>query len=231
MKAVIAAILLALATFAPAQAEEGVTLDRSVARAFAAMIVEVIPEDTAWAAVKDGSLDIMDDSGKVLLQGAITVGSWDGAMALLSKRYYVLLGRIINGMPLLGGDNTWPTTYYKGRLTTVADDKQYPDGATSEWFKSLMVQIPNGPVASCCDQSDCRQTKAIWQDGGWWAESRIYKGEWVRVPLGNVQNVPNPLENAIICEAYGGRQEFLIATVPSGKPDFVYCFVPQPQSF
>jgi hypothetical protein len=33
------------------------------------------------------------------------------------------------------------------------------------WFKSL--KAPNG--ASCCDISDCMQTEAQWQGGGWFA--------------------------------------------------------------
>lgn len=113
-----------------------------------------------------------------------------------------------------------------------AADVQYQDGATSAWFKGLRVDVPGANLkVSCCDQSDCRQTKAEWMNGGWWAASRQYPGEWVRVPDANVVKEPNPLLNAVLCEAFGGRDEFKVLTVPSGKIDFLYCFVPPPQGF
>lgn len=108
----------------------------------------------------------------------------------------------------------------------------YKDSATSAWFKGLQVySTDSGQDVGCCDQSDCHETNAVWQDGGWWAESRLYKGEWVRVPAANVVNQPNPTMNAVLCEARGGLPSFRQVTVPGGKDDWLYCFVPPPLGF
>lgn len=108
----------------------------------------------------------------------------------------------------------------------------YSDTPTSEWFKSLNIRVPGSrEVVSCCDQSDCKPTQADWRGDAWWAESRIFPGEWVTIPANRVLTEPNPLMNAVICEAVGGRTEFGVRTVPSGKVDYLYCFEPPPQGY
>lgn len=108
---------------------------------------------------------------------------------------------------------------------------QYSDSATSQWFKSLGIAqlVPN-----CCDQSDCHEVKAEWRggtDGAWWAESRYWPDEWVKIPASHIVNTPNPLAHAVLCEVKDGRSDFISRTVPSGFGDAVYCFVPPPDGF
>jgi hypothetical protein len=107
----------------------------------------------------------------------------------------------------------------------------YSDSATSQWFKGLVTQNDQGQDIGCCDQSDCRETKAtIGADGVWTAESRLFPGENIRVPERSVLKQENPLMNAVLCETSGGYGPFRVTT-SGGKTDFIYCFVPPPQGF
>lgn len=116
---------------------------------------------------------------------------------------------------------------------TASDNPDHPfnDQATENWFTSLTIANPDGGVdVGCCDQSDCRATKAEFQDGHWVADSAQYPGEKVVVPDANVlKNEVSPIGAAVLCEAVGGLHDFRQLTVPSGDVDYVYCFVPPPQ--
>lgn len=240
-----------------ARGEEGVTLDRAVARGFAAMIVEVIPENTAWAAATDGSLSIMDDTGKVILQGAIPVGAWDGAMALLNSRNPELLGRIINGAPLLGGDNTWPTTYFKGAVTPVMFGWEERVGALwQERLQKLAVADTDGadgdPVKQmeawfgrqyskdgqyCCSKSDAYPFDGPYNltvDGGVTFQWLDHDGNQftVAVPPGRIVQPKTAMvgdrEVVVDGNPTGGAVIWYTGTLNEGFNVNLYCFEPGP---
>ena len=62
--------------------------------------------------------------------------------------------------------------------------------------------------ASCCDISDCRQTKADWQKGQWWAD---VQGEWTPIPKEKELAKTSIDGEAYVCSGYDRR---------------IYCFVP-----
>lgn len=72
------------------------------------------------------------------------------------------------------------------------------------WFKSLTMP---GTNASCCDISDCRQTKADWRAGQWWA---TVDGQWTPIPPDRELS-----KRSIDGEAY----------VCAGPSHYVYCFI------
>lgn len=109
---------------------------------------------------------------------------------------------------------------------------KYADTATSQWFQGLTTfSTDQGVNVGCCDQSDCRQTKAVFMDGHWIADSVLHPGQKVIVPDQRVLKEPNPLMNAVLCEASGYTSEFEVNTIPEGRSDYVVCFVPPPQLF
>lgn len=76
------------------------------------------------------------------------------------------------------------------------------------WFKSLRMP---GSGVSCCDISDCKQTDAQWQAGGWWAVSRYHK-KLVPIPPAKVLQKPMSIDGeAYLCEGQAGT---------------IFCFVP-----
>lgn len=110
-------------------------------------------------------------------------------------------------------------------------DGPYNDNATSQWFKSLGIAqlVPN-----CCSDADCHEVKSEWRggpDGAWWAQSKFWPDEWVKIPANHVLNTANPLANAVLCEVRDGRSDFIVRTVPGNFADAVYCFIPAPAGF
>lgn len=76
-----------------------------------------------------------------------------------------------------------------------------------DWFKSLK-QPKTG--YSCCDVSDCKQTKAVWQGNGWWAE--FPDGQVRPIPPEKILDKPKTIDGkAYLCSSPTNR---------------VYCFVP-----
>jgi len=73
------------------------------------------------------------------------------------------------------------------------------------WFKSLRQPVTG---ASCCDIADCRQTKADWQKGQWWAD---VQGEWTPIPKEKELAKTSIDGEAYVCSGYDRR---------------IYCFVP-----
>lgn len=71
------------------------------------------------------------------------------------------------------------------------------------WFKSLTQPLTG---LSCCDISDCRKTKAVWQDG-WWAE---WNGRLTPIPKEIILERKSIDENAYLCASKRN----------------LYCFVP-----
>lgn len=68
-------------------------------------------------------------------------------------------------------------------------------------------RIP-GTSASCCNDNDCRPTRARMDDNEQW---EAWDGErWLKVPRDRVLGFPSPDGRSHICEAHGN----------------VYCFVP-----
>jgi hypothetical protein len=95
--------------------------------------------------------------------------------------------------PLLGGASP-----------AFAQDAQESLGA---WFQSL--RVPGTPI-SCCDESDCKRTKARIGPAGY--EALTPDGHWISVP-----------ESAIIRGKPNLAREAVLCLVP---PSAVYCFVP-----
>lgn len=77
------------------------------------------------------------------------------------------------------------------------------------WFKSLRMP---GSGISCCDVSDCKQTDAVWQGGGWWARSNV-SGKVVAIPPAKVLQLPHSIDGeAYLCEG------------PASAT--IFCFIP-----
>ncbi len=76
-------------------------------------------------------------------------------------------------------------------------------------------KVPNNPAVSCCDNRDCRPTRAYMGEDGLW---RAWSGaRWLTVPAERV--LPTDL-------AKDGRNHLC-----SSLDDFVFCFSPaQPKS-
>lgn len=88
----------------------------------------------------------------------------------------------------------------------------------SAWFKSLKQP---GSGASCCDIADCRQTKAAWREGQWWAD--VY-GAVRAVPPDKVLQRPYSIDGeAYVC---ADDNKFI-------KPESrtIYCFIPPTMGF
>lgn len=119
----------------------------------------------------------------------------------------------------------------EARYVQPADDK-FTDPGTAQWFQSLTTfSADQAKNVGCCDQSDCRQTKAVFMDGHWVADSVLHPGQKVIVPDNRVLKEPNPLLNAVLCEASGYTSEFEVDTIPDGRADYVVCFVAPPLGF
>ncbi len=81
------------------------------------------------------------------------------------------------------------------------------DPAIEAWFKSLKQP---GSGMSCCDESDCKRTKARVGPDGW--EALTPAGDWISVPEDRiVRPKSNPTGEPILCLS------------PSRS---IYCFVP-----
>lgn len=77
----------------------------------------------------------------------------------------------------------------------------------SDWFKSLRQP---GSMVSCCDESDCKRTKARIGPDGW--EALTPAGDWIAIPEGRiVRPKSNPTGEPILCLSPGRT---------------IYCFVP-----
>lgn len=93
-------------------------------------------------------------------------------------------------------------------LVSVAVVQRARAESVADWYKSLRQPISG---ISCCDESDCRPTRARMSDGGWW-QAQTPSGQWVDVPAARViMDKGHPSGAAVLCSA------------PSGH---VYCFVP-----
>lgn len=115
----------------------------------------------------------------------------------------------------------------------LAASDTYKDGATSEWFKSLI--IPGSDGWSCCDQSDCHPTPAEFTDGHWVAMTREGKdGEWLPVPDESIlKDKVSPFQKdgiglAVLCEAKTGNARAVPVTGTMGSKVMVYCFTIPP---
>jgi hypothetical protein len=84
---------------------------------------------------------------------------------------------------------------------------QDPQESLGAWFQSL--RVPGTPI-SCCDESDCKRTKARIGPAGY--EAQTPDGHWISVP-----------ESAIIRGKPNLAREAVLCLVP---PSAVYCFVP-----
>lgn len=77
-----------------------------------------------------------------------------------------------------------------------------------EWFRSLTV--PGTVNGSCCDEADCKPTKAEHRDGQWWAEV-----DGTMQPVPNERIVRNPVSydgRAYVC-VWGG---VILCFIPPG---------------
>jgi hypothetical protein len=102
------------------------------------------------------------------------------------------------------------------------------DTSRTEWFEKL--KTPSGE--SCCNFSDCRQTRAEWRGDteGWWA---VVNGTWRPIPADKVLTSPRSIDGAAyLCvgnDSRGGtpleRHDPLLGNVPS-LLGAIYCFVP-----
>jgi|LNFM01.2.fsa_nt_gb hypothetical protein len=76
-----------------------------------------------------------------------------------------------------------------------------------DWFQSL--RVPGTPI-SCCDESDCKRTKARLGHAGY--EAQTPDGRWISIPETSViRGKPNLAHEPVLCLA---------------PPSAVYCFVP-----
>jgi hypothetical protein len=101
------------------------------------------------------------------------------------------------------------------------------DASRAEWFEKL--KTPSGE--SCCNLSDCRQTRAEWRGDtdGWWA---IVNGTLRPIPADKVLTSPRSIDGtAYICmgkDSRGGSHD--TDGNPSGDVSSllgaIYCFVP-----
>lgn len=127
-------------------------------------------------------------------------------------------------------------------LWAWAEAQPYTDGATSSWFKSLQSQH----VKNCCDQADCKKTRAEWRgspaivdetgklvpgDGAWWALSNVTR-EWVEIRPDQITREADGVtvqhsifDQAILCEGPDGNFDGTKVTPR------VYCFAPPPFGF
>jgi hypothetical protein len=96
-----------------------------------------------------------------------------------------------------------------GRAT--AQSGSHGDGHAEHHDLYKSWRMP-GTNVSCCNESDCRPTRATQDmDGNWRA---LVDGRWIDVPASRVLDLPSPDGRSHICAAEG-------AEVP-------YCFVPGP---
>lgn len=117
----------------------------------------------------------------------------------------------------------------------------FSDPATKQWFNDL--KVPHYGDAGCCDQADCRRTKATIIGAVWWAESRVFPEKWLPIPSARVLTYPSIFPEAIICEGdvtkynepRGADQWVQLYDGPAGNPvtgvTWLYCFVFPPQFF
>jgi len=91
--------------------------------------------------------------------------------------------------------------------TTSTAEAQEPQQSLGEWFHSL--RVPGTPI-SCCDESDCKRTKARIGPAGY--EAQAPDGRWIAIPERSViRGKPNLANEPVLCLA---------------PPSAVYCFVP-----
>lgn len=98
----------------------------------------------------------------------------------------------------------------------------YPDGPRSTWFKSL--KQPGNETASCCDVSDCHQTRAEQAPDGHWRAILVDGNatRWIDVPSEKVLKRPLSIDGeAYLCSSPGGGL----------FPATIYCFVPPIPSY
>lgn len=110
-----------------------------------------------------------------------------------------------------------------------------PAGAQEQdrgaWFQSLKQP---GSNLSCCDISDCRQTKAEWREGQWFA---MVEEKWMPVPPERVLLKPHSIDGeAYVCNTAsrpaGEDYSPGIGIVPVGPSTAsILCFIPPTMGF
>lgn len=78
-----------------------------------------------------------------------------------------------------------------------------------DWYQRLKQP---GTNASCCDNRDCRPTRAYRDDDGVWRA--LLDGAWARVPADRVLNVVAPDGGSHICANEAGTILCFVAGVP-----------------
>jgi len=97
------------------------------------------------------------------------------------------------------------------------------DSARSRWFKSLLMPQTGN---SCCDVSDCHQTRAEWRAGQWWA---LVEGKMAPIPPERVLSTPRSIDGeAYVCNGAGYSGEGAASGPTTMQPHDppIYCFVP-----
>ena len=98
-------------------------------------------------------------------------------------------------------------------ILAATSDKDFPDGPTNRWYKSL--KQPQTGI-SCCDISDCEPVDSrtasdhyeVFINDKWWA----VPGKVI------LESTPNPTGSAVACWNRRNLQS-------DGSPQF-YCFIP-----
>ncbi|MGE0424561.1 MAG: hypothetical protein AB7O88_20045 [Reyranellaceae bacterium] len=92
-----------------------------------------------------------------------------------------------------------------------AQDGQHGVGhaAHHEWYKTL---ISPQTGASCCNNEDCRPTRAYVDDDGAW--HALLDGQWISVPREKVLNTKAPDGNSHICANQFGMIFCFVGGVP-----------------
>ena len=102
-----------------------------------------------------------------------------------------------------GHEKTPENTIVAATALAHADEDRH------KWFKSL---VQPDTKLSCCDMSDCHQTRAEWRGDHWYA---LVEGDWTQIPPNKIVQTPKTIDG----EAY-------VCNGTSGKPVTIFCFVP-----
>lgn len=119
----------------------------------------------------------------------------------------------------------------------------YQGQTAKEFFNNLSIP---GLVPNCCNDADCKRTKADYINGQWIAESaklrddevNPHPGEWVVIPPDRVTPRQSPFDSeAVICEGVvltpdsADHPNVDLLTIPGGFHVFLFCFSPPPFGF
>ena len=80
------------------------------------------------------------------------------------------------------------------------------------WYRRLMR--PDFPSYRCCNDQDCRPTRARWNKGHWEAQK---DGRWIRIPNEKISREQSIDSRPHICAPPTSHPKF--------HADYVFCFV------